>query len=123
MEIKRAAAGFCIVIGALMFGMWSFFLAAGTVPELETRPAEIVLHLAAEFLTAVMLIIGGFGLLRGSRWGFNAYLVASGLLTYTLIMSPGYYLARGEYVFVAMFGAFLLLDLAFLALMLRDRRT
>lgn len=119
MELRKIAAVYCFFIGISMFGIWSIFLATGTVPEIETKPAEIGLHVVAEILTAASLIIGGFGLLYVKKWGFNVYLFATGLLTYTLIVSPGYYVTRGEAVFVAMFGTFLVLDLVILALMLK----
>lgn len=121
MELRKVAAFFCFFIGISMIGMWSVFLATGTVPEIETKPAEIGLHVVAEMLTAIMLIVGGFGLLYRKSWSINAYLFASGLLTYTLIVSPGYYVTRGEAAFVVMFAIFLVLDLLILALMLRKR--
>ncbi|MCG7844336.1 MAG: hypothetical protein MIO90_02765 [Methanomassiliicoccales archaeon] len=53
--------------------------------------------------------------------GSQAYLFATGLLTYTLIVSPGYYVTREETAFVGMFSVFLVLDLIILIDMLRDR--
>jgi peptidoglycan/LPS O-acetylase OafA/YrhL len=119
MDIKKVAAIYCVIIGVSMIGMWSAFLVADSVPEIDTKPAEIGLHILAEFLTAASLIIAGFGLLSRRNWGSSAYLVASGLLTYTLIVSPGYYVTRGEAVFVAMFALFLVIDLVLLVIMLR----
>ncbi len=42
-----------------MIGQWGFFLATGQVPELQTEPMRIIAHLIGEFLTAILLIIGG----------------------------------------------------------------
>ena len=119
MELRRIAAFYCLFIGISMIGMWSVFIITDAVPEIETKPAEIGLHVIAEILTATALLIGGLGLLFRKRWGFNMYLVASGLLTYTLIVSPGYYITKEEPVFVAMFGLFLALDIILLVMMLK----
>ena len=35
------AAWFSVTVGVLMLGQWPFFLFAGQVPELKTKPAEI----------------------------------------------------------------------------------
>jgi hypothetical protein len=62
-------------------GQWSFFLLTKQVPELKSRPAEIGLHIAAEFITA--LLVSGLGLLTRAAWGTIAYLVATGMLLYS----------------------------------------
>ncbi len=122
MDLRRVAAVYCFFIGVSMIGMWSVFLSTGSVPEIDVKPAEIGLHLIAEFSTAIFLIIAALGLLTKKDWGFNAYLIASGLLTYTLIVSPGYYVTRDEIIFVAMFALFLIIDLVLLAFMLKKGR-
>jgi len=75
---------FSIVVGLLMFGQWGFFLAAGAVPELQSEPLRIALHLAGELITAVCLIAGGLALLRGNSWGKPLSLVAGGMLAFAL---------------------------------------
>ena len=79
MKANRFSALTAICIGALMAAMWIFFLAAGQVPELQTRPMEIVLHLVAEFTTGVLLVVAGISGLQAlhrrptwccsRRWG------------------------------------------------------
>jgi len=120
LDIKRVSAIYCLVVGISMIGMWTFFIVSGSVPELEDRPAEITLHLVAEFSTALCLLMAGSGLLRRKDWGTPVYLLASGLLTYTLIVSPGYYITHEEPALVVMFAVFLALDLIILAMFLRD---
>jgi hypothetical protein len=110
------AALYAVAVGALMIAQWTFFLVRGQVPELETEPLRIRFHLAAEFITAIALIAGGVGLLLAAGWGRTLYLVAVGMLFYTVIVSPGYYAQRGEWSFVAMFAAVLLLALVSLVL-------
>ncbi len=89
-------AGWCgIVVGLLMIGQWSFFIATGQVLELRTEPIRIVFHLAAEFTTTVALIVGGNALMKRLAWGTIAYLVAIGTLIYSETVSPGYFAQRG----------------------------
>ncbi len=100
-----------IIVGSLMFAQWSFFLLAGQVPEVKTEPIRLVFHLAAELGTALLLIIGGFALLRRLSWGASVYMIGAGMLVYSLIVSPGYFAQQGQWVFVVMFGILLVLAL------------
>ncbi len=104
-----------VVLGMMMFGMWGFFLAAGMVPELQTEPFRIYFHLAAEFSTAICLIIGGVGLLKKLPWAKTVYFIAAGMLLYSLIVSPGYYAQLGQWGFVVMFAVLIALTLVSIA--------
>ncbi len=108
----KFAGTYGIFVGLMMIGQWLFFLAAGQVPELQTEPYRIALHLAAEFLTAGGLIVAGVALLRRATWGPGAYLVFAGMLTYSVIASPGYFAQQGQWALVAMFAALLVLAIA-----------
>ncbi len=112
MDLRRAAAVFAIIVGAMMFAQWAFFIAADEVPELDTEPVRISFHLAAEFLTATALILAGLGLAKGKSWSFPVLMLALGMLSYTIVVSPGYFAQEGEYVFVAMFAVLWILTLA-----------
>ncbi len=48
MRVSSYAAAYAILVGISMLGMWSMFYIAGSIPELETRPMEIALHLLGE---------------------------------------------------------------------------
>lgn len=104
MRVKKIAAILVVIIGILMIGQWSFFILMGMVPEFEDEPIRILFHLIAEFLTAIALIMGGLGLSLNKKWGFSVYLVALGMLSYTIVVSPGYYAQKGEILFVGMFA-------------------
>lgn len=100
----RFAAWTALVIGVMMLAQWSFFLAAGLVPELETEPYAIGFHLVAEVATAIILILSGAALLRGRRHATRLALVAFGMLIYTSVNSPGYFAQLGQWPLVAMFA-------------------
>lgn len=104
MKIRTWAALYSLVVGVSMIGMWTMFYFSGGIPELKTKPVEITLHLAAELSTAVLLIIGSWGLIKRRPWGIQAHSLSLGMLLYTLIASPGYYLAKGELPFVFLFA-------------------
>ena len=100
---------FAIVVGSGMIGMWSVSYLSKQIPELESEPVRIKFHLAAEFATALLLICSGIALLTQQSWGIPAYLVAMGMLFYTAMVSPGYFAQKGDWAYVVMFGAFLVL--------------
>ncbi len=112
--IKKAAGIYSIIIGISMIGQWAMFYFNNQIPELQTEPIRIAMHIIAEFLTAILLIIGGYGLYKNTIWGFNTYLIASGMLLYTIIVSPGYFAQLGQYEFVVMFGLLIIFTIGLL---------
>lgn len=105
----RFVAWYAMVVGVLMIGQWTFFLAVGQVPELQTEPWRIAFHLLGEGVTAISLIVSGVALLRRTPWAREAAFAALGMLTYTVLVSPGYFAQSGEWPLVAMFGVLLIL--------------
>jgi hypothetical protein len=110
------SALFALIVGLGIIGQWAFFLTTDQVPEMETEPLRIRFHLAAEFATAIALLIGGVALLTGQPWARWVYPLAMGMLLYTVIVSPGYFAEKGQWAFVAMFAVLLLLALVSTAL-------
>lgn len=116
MNFTRIASIYSFIIGISMIAMWSTFLLSGQVPELQTEPARIFMHLVAEYTTAFVLIIGGYGLLAKKGWSIRFHQFSLGMLMYTLIVSPGYYLQLGDMAMVGMFVTMLILTLIILIL-------
>lgn len=100
--MKTVVSVYSITMGVAMIVMWSFYWATGAIPDMLTRPWEIAMHLTAEFTTAALLIASGIGLYRGALWAQRVNLFATGMLAYTLIQSPGYYLQKNAMIFVLM---------------------
>jgi hypothetical protein len=113
----KFVAWYSIAVGALMLGQWAFFLASGQVPELQTEPFRIAFHLLGEGVTATVLIVSGISLLRHTSWARELALAALGMLTYTVLVSPGYFAELGQWPLVGMFGVLLLLTLVSYALL------
>jgi hypothetical protein len=114
MMIRRIAAIYAVVVGIAIIGMWITFLVTEQVSELPTEPVTITYHLIAEFLTASLLLIGGFGLYSNRGWGFHLYLISLGMLLYTVLVSAGYYGNLGEMGMVGMFTIFQILTVFFI---------
>ena len=100
--MKTVVSVYSITMGVLIIVFWSVVWANGSVPDMLTKPWEIAMHLSAEFTTAGLLLVSGFGLLFGARWALRVNVFASGMLVYSLIQTPGYYLQRNAMIFVLM---------------------
>ena len=103
-----------------MIGLWVMLLSTGQVPELATEPYRIMAHILAEVITAMLLLVSGFGLFTKKMWSLKMFLFSQGSLFYTLIASPGYYIQLGTAPMVVMFGTLLMITLIFLILVLRQ---
>ena len=119
MMTRNIVATYSLIIGILMAGMWTVFIITGQVPEIATQTAAITLHLIAEFATSILLIIAGISLIKRKRMGYNLNLIGLGMLFYTLIVSPGYYIQNQEPLFVGMFALLLILTLIFTIISLK----
>ncbi len=85
-----------------MSGFWAVLVATKQA-ELDQRPWDMRLHLAAELTTALLLVVSGAGTLLGVAALAAASPVALGMLLYTVINSPGFYAGRRNLPMVGMF--------------------
>jgi len=111
-------AAFAIIVGVGMVGMWVASYYKNQILELESEPVRIKFHLVAEFATALLLIVSGLALLTNQSWAISSYLVAMGMLFYTIIVSPGYFAQKGQWAYVVMFAVILVLAIASLLIVL-----
>ncbi|MCC7573323.1 MAG: hypothetical protein KO464_08030 [Candidatus Methanofastidiosum sp.] len=72
------------------------------------------MHLIGEIVTAFLLIGGGVGLYYKRKWGTTVYFLGTGMLIYTLIVSPGYYLQNNNLEFVGMFTLLFIITIVLL---------
>ncbi len=85
LDIHRILAGYSIFMGLLI--LVALFV------------IETLYHLIAETITALLLLISGFGLLKKRRWGFQIFSISMGSLLYATIMGIGFYI-RTDFVFL-----------------------
>jgi hypothetical protein len=98
-------------VGVLMLGQWSFFILSGNVVEFNTTPIEISFHISIEVLTALVLLITGYRLLKDRNNSIKWNILAQGMLIYTVVNSSGYFAQLGQWPFVLMFAVLLILSL------------
>jgi hypothetical protein len=94
--MNKAASIFSLFCGIAMLVVWAVLLSIGQFPELQNKPIEARFLLGAEFLTAISLILGGFGLLTRKTWGLRADLAALGMLLYCSVFSTGVFGQAGN---------------------------
>ena len=102
-----------ILIGLGMLGFWAVAVATRRVPEIDSGGIEIWFHIAAEAVTGVVLIFGGIAVLIDGESPLTVVLSSLGLgmLVYTLIVSPGYYVERRDAPLLWMFAGFWILTI------------
>lgn len=107
-HVKKMTAMYQILIGTGMIGIWVLLFSTGNIPELQNELMRIVMHITAEVLTGVLLLISGLWILIKKHTHRVFYYLSSGALLYTLIASPGYYAGKDEWaVFFAFIGLLL----------------
>jgi hypothetical protein len=111
--MTRALSIFSLFCGLGMLGTWGTMFILGKVPELKTAPIGTGFLLAAEFLTAGALLLGGYGLLAHQAWGLRVAAIALGMLLYCSIYSIGVFGQAGNRPATAFFVAIALLTLLF----------
>ena len=94
----------CVAAGVGIAGLWTLLIVRRNVPELSQGLASIRFHIAAEFLMAAALLLGGLALWIGAPWAPPIAAAALGGALYSSINSPGYYADRGQRSMVLMFG-------------------
>jgi len=101
---------FALTVGLGMIGQWTMSFITKQIPELKTEPIRIWFHIAGEMITSLALILSGIGLTAGWPWAPVLYLVASGMLLYTAIVSPGYFAQQGKWIWAGIFTILILVS-------------
>ncbi len=102
---------FALIVGFGMIAQWFMSYLSHGIPELETEPIRIWFHISGEIITALLLITSGIGLLAGWALACYLFLLAAGMLLYTVIVSPGYFAQKGEWAWVGFFSVVLVLTI------------
>lgn len=96
--MMTAVAGFLLAIGAAIAALWTVLLVRHQGPEIVEGRRDIYFHIAAELVTAALLIGAGSLLLPGAGDVASGMAAAGlGALLYTLLNSPGHYAERREW--------------------------
>ena len=120
MAIKKTASVYMITVGVMIISLWVMLISTGSVTEFTEEPLDISFHIAAEFLTAVLLLSSGIGLIKKNKWSMQLSYISLGALLYTIINSSGYYAQRSEPVFLIMFGVLFIFTSTILVLLAKN---
>jgi|SRR6056297_544002 len=113
MNLRKVKAIFSVIIGFSILALWIMLFLTDQIPEIDTELFRISFHIFSELLLAIILIISGIGLLRKSKRAEKLFLVAMGLLLYSVINAAGYYGQNGNWIMVVMFSAISLVSIMF----------
>ncbi len=91
------AALFAIGTGVVIAGFWIVALAIGTHQRLLAGRTDARAHVAAEFVTAALLVAGGIATIARPAATSSALLygLGGGALTYALVEAPAHYVRTG----------------------------
>lgn len=115
------SAMYAIFIGAVMLGQWAVALGSGGVPNLDSEPVGALVQLAVRLMSAVMLLIGGFGVWTNRSWGYRGFLVSMGMLMYSLLDSTTFYLQSGNLLLVWLLAVAAIVTVVLIAQAMRSR--
>ncbi len=117
MGLRKTAAIYALIVGLAIIGVWIILLVTGQDTrlqnELRTIPFEIGMAITSDMLTAIMLLVAGFGLIKKYNWAIKVFLLSMGFLFYSVVNAVGLYGQRGEVPFIIMFGVILMLAVTF----------
>ena len=116
MDAKDLVAAYAIVVGILIIDLWAVLYVRKAIPEIRTARREILTHVGAEAMTALVLLAGGAlnFLSSGSTW---ILLIGMGMLLYSVLNSSGYYWHRKAYAPVVMYMVLGILSVASIAVL------
>ncbi|MBH1940920.1 hypothetical protein I5677_08460 [Mobilitalea sibirica] len=120
MNLRKGKAIFAIFIGVSIISLWIMLFLSSQIPELRTEPISISLHIFSEILLAITLIIAGIKLFKDTNNSKKWFLLAMGLLIYSVINAAGYYGQNNEWAMVIMFGVIFMISTFFVVLSLKD---
>lgn len=99
-------AVFSIGAGASMPLFWLAAGARGRMAHFAEGRDDIWFHVAAEVVTGLVLLVAGVGMAvtDDAPWAKALSALGLGLLVYSLIQSPGHYVAKGDRRMAATFA-------------------
>jgi hypothetical protein len=102
-----------VLVGTGILGIWTLLGLKREIPEFDTAPWQITMHISAEVITGILLFLSGlYVLVRGRKPPI--FYLSMGALIYTLVASPGYYAHQAQWGIAALFLALLLTSILIL---------
>lgn len=93
-KFKKAVLTLLVIVSLGVFIIWGMNLSGGAFPEgifVGSEETSLpIFHLVAEFLMAVVTLIGVIGIWQKKPWGNGLTLFGMGMFTYSAINSMGW---------------------------------
>jgi len=93
-KFKNLLLALLLILSLAIFGIWGMNFAAGAFEEGlfvgQPETALPIFHLVAEFLMAVLTLVGVIGFWRKKQWAKGLTLFGMGMFTYSAINSMGW---------------------------------
>jgi hypothetical protein len=86
---------FTLGAGASIALLWIVIIATGRLPRIAAGRGDFGWHVAAELVTAALLLVAGIGRVIEASWADLATAVSLGALVYAITASAGHYLRTG----------------------------
>ena len=102
-KFKKFSGVFAIIAGICIPALWIYILAAGIIPRIHSEPTAVGFLLTSEFVTAILLLTGGIGLLLKQAWSQRVWYLSMGMLLYAVLMATGEFLQMNHPFFGPVF--------------------
>lgn len=112
--LRKSRAIFSLVTGTSIISLWVMLYLTGQIPEIKTEPFYVLLHISAELLLAVLLIVSGLLLLYKVIIAEKIHLMSMGMLVYSVINAAGYYGDKNEWIPVTLFMTLFIISVFFM---------
>ena len=118
MEIERIAATYAIIAGIAFITFWGMLYRKKDIPEITMERLKWAFHMGSDLGTAILLMIGGVGILAEQPWSLLIYYLSMGLTIYSLLNFSGYYGQEKNWPMFAFFLLLAIVAIIFVVLML-----
>jgi hypothetical protein len=101
-NLTKGTGVFCLATGASIIALWTMLFATGRVVDAATEPLSHAFHLAAEGLTAGLLIVAGVAIVRRVGNARCFFYFAEGMLFIAAMGMLVFYALDGSLPFIAL---------------------
>jgi len=101
MRNAKGAAYFCVITGIATLGIWTVQLATGRMADVLASPIAYAFLLAAEALTALLLLAAGIAILSFALHARRLFFFAAGMLFIAAIGVLVVYIPASDPIFIA----------------------
>lgn len=118
--LRKITGIFYLLNGISMLIIWPVLILTNQVKELNSQFLYMLFHLSSEFITAVLSIVSGIGLLKNRDWSKRIYFLSTGLSFAAGILAIIYYLFIPESKDIAMVGMLFGINFVLIFLLIKN---